>query len=210
MAETDLALYVSGDLRLWRRALVASACPAVRACRQRGGSLPRGSASSSRDVAAEMPEGVDWDRLAAEMTANIRVGLAAGECVAPRGSANRAVLELASGGGRWRGLAAVLVGGVVVEHAVRDNAGAGPRDAARSVHGHGSVDPAGMIAMDDAGWWWKLRPIGNRVAGERRHAGRFAGCGAAGDGFGERARLGQRALRRRGYRPVTITSVYAQ
>ena len=31
-----------------------------------------------------MPEGADWDRLAAEMTANIRVGLAAGECVAPR------------------------------------------------------------------------------------------------------------------------------
>ena len=27
---------------------------------------------------------VDWDQLAAEMTANIRVGLAAGECVTPR------------------------------------------------------------------------------------------------------------------------------
>jgi hypothetical protein len=31
-----------------------------------------------------MPAGVNWDRLSAEMTANIRVGLAAGECVAPR------------------------------------------------------------------------------------------------------------------------------
>jgi len=30
-----------------------------------------------------MPSGVRWDRLAAEMAANIRVGLAAGECVAP-------------------------------------------------------------------------------------------------------------------------------
>ena len=29
-----------------------------------------------------MPSGVNWDRLAAEMTGNIRVGLAAGECVA--------------------------------------------------------------------------------------------------------------------------------
>jgi hypothetical protein len=28
---------------------------------------------------------LDWARLSAEMTANIRVGLAAGECVAPRG-----------------------------------------------------------------------------------------------------------------------------
>jgi len=27
---------------------------------------------------------VNWDRMAAEMTANIRVGLAAGECVAPK------------------------------------------------------------------------------------------------------------------------------
>lgn len=33
-----------------------------------------------------MPSGVSWDRLSAEMAANIRVGLAAGECVAPRAS----------------------------------------------------------------------------------------------------------------------------
>ncbi len=32
----------------------------------------------------ELPSGVNWDRLSAEMAANIRVGLAAGECVAPR------------------------------------------------------------------------------------------------------------------------------
>jgi hypothetical protein len=37
-----------------------------------------------KQAAAEMPPGVNWERLAAEMTANIRVGLAAGECVAPR------------------------------------------------------------------------------------------------------------------------------
>jgi hypothetical protein len=30
-----------------------------------------------------MPEGVSWERLAAEIKANIRVGLAAGECVGP-------------------------------------------------------------------------------------------------------------------------------
>lgn len=30
----------------------------------------------------EMPAGVDWDRMSREMSANIRVGLAAGECVA--------------------------------------------------------------------------------------------------------------------------------
>jgi hypothetical protein len=37
-----------------------------------------------KDDAAEPPPGLDWSRLSAEMTANIRVGLAAGECVAPR------------------------------------------------------------------------------------------------------------------------------
>ncbi len=31
-----------------------------------------------------MPEGVNWDRMAAEMSANVRVGLEAGECVASR------------------------------------------------------------------------------------------------------------------------------
>jgi hypothetical protein len=33
---------------------------------------------------SELPQGLDWERLSAEMSANIRVGLAAGECVAPR------------------------------------------------------------------------------------------------------------------------------
>ena len=33
---------------------------------------------------ADISTNFDWDQLAAEMTANIRVGLAAGECVTPR------------------------------------------------------------------------------------------------------------------------------
>jgi hypothetical protein len=37
-----------------------------------------------RELASDLPPGVNWDRLAAEMHANIRVGLEAGECVAPR------------------------------------------------------------------------------------------------------------------------------
>ena len=39
---------------------------------------------SIRRLAAEMPQGVNWDRMAAEMSANVRVGLEAGECVASR------------------------------------------------------------------------------------------------------------------------------
>jgi hypothetical protein len=37
-----------------------------------------------------MPTGVNWERMASEMSANIRVGLAAGECVTPR-SARRSL-----------------------------------------------------------------------------------------------------------------------
>jgi hypothetical protein len=36
-----------------------------------------------QDLAGEMPPELNWTRLAAEMKANIRVGLAAGECVGP-------------------------------------------------------------------------------------------------------------------------------
>jgi hypothetical protein len=39
---------------------------------------------SIRRLASAMPVGVNWDRLAAEMSANVRVGLEAGECVASR------------------------------------------------------------------------------------------------------------------------------
>lgn len=39
-----------------------------------------------RMAAEDLPAHIRWDRLAAEMTGNIRVGLAAGECVAPVGS----------------------------------------------------------------------------------------------------------------------------
>jgi hypothetical protein len=35
-------------------------------------------------AADRLPEDMDWDQLSAEMTANIHVGLAAGECVTPR------------------------------------------------------------------------------------------------------------------------------
>jgi hypothetical protein len=81
--ESELALFFSGDLNLWRDLAVrlhTSGCPACRA-RVEAFRLDR---ERLKQEALEMPPGVDWDRLAAEMTANIRVGLEAGECVAPR------------------------------------------------------------------------------------------------------------------------------
>jgi hypothetical protein len=83
IAESDLALYVSGDLGLGRRVLVRLHVSRCERCAQRVEAY-RSDRDAMREIAAEMPEGVNWDRLSSEMTANIRVGLAAGECVAPR------------------------------------------------------------------------------------------------------------------------------
>ena len=83
IGETELALFVSGDLNLLRRAEVRLHMNSCEDCRGRVEAY-RLDRDRLKQQADEMPPGVDWDRLAAEMTANIRVGLAAGECVAPR------------------------------------------------------------------------------------------------------------------------------
>jgi len=81
--EADLALYATGDLPFWQSAVVRLH---VRRCSECSGLIEalRADRDQLRQSADAMPETVDWDRLAAEMTANIRVGLAAGECVTPR------------------------------------------------------------------------------------------------------------------------------
>lgn len=81
--ETALALYVSGDLSFWRGAAVRLHVGGCDQCRRRI-EAHRADQARIREAAAGMPDGIDWNRLASEMTANIHVGLAAGECVAPR------------------------------------------------------------------------------------------------------------------------------
>jgi hypothetical protein len=83
ITEADLALFASGDVSLWKYAVICLHTARCEACRARGQAYREGR-QVLKQAAAEMPAGVNWDRLAAEMTANIRVGLAAGECVAPR------------------------------------------------------------------------------------------------------------------------------
>jgi hypothetical protein len=110
----DLALFASGDLSLWQRAAVHLH---LRNCQSCSTVLEefRADGRALRDAADGLPEGLDWARLSAEMTANIRVGLAAGECVAPRSRARKLIPA------SWRpvalatlvtaALAALLVGG---------------------------------------------------------------------------------------------------
>jgi anti-sigma factor RsiW len=82
-SETDLALFVSGDLSLWRGAVVRFHIAGCERCRRVTQEF-RADRERLRRVASELPASLDWDRLAAEMTANIHLGLSAGECVAPR------------------------------------------------------------------------------------------------------------------------------
>ena len=76
--QANLALHAAGDLGLfarWRTARHAARCGS---CRDEIAAF-----EAAREIAAdlsEIPE-VPWNRLAAEMKANNRLGLAAGECV---------------------------------------------------------------------------------------------------------------------------------
>ena len=102
-AETDLALYAAGDLPFWRSALMSLHVRQCGGCRGLLEAL-RADRKELRRSADDMPANLDWDRLAVEMTANIRVGLAAGECVTPR---ERKVVAIS-----WR--PAAVAAGVVV------------------------------------------------------------------------------------------------
>jgi hypothetical protein len=81
--QADLALYSTGDLPLWRRTLVRLHLAGCDGCRNWVAAFDS-DRESIRRLASEMPQGVNWDRMAAEMSANVRVGLEAGECVASR------------------------------------------------------------------------------------------------------------------------------
>jgi len=81
--ETDLALYANADLTWWAWPYVRFHVTRCAVCRGRVEAY-RADHERVRALAEEVPAGVAWDRLSAEMVANIRVGLAAGACVTPR------------------------------------------------------------------------------------------------------------------------------
>lgn len=99
--ETDLALYASGDVSLWQRAAIHLHVRQCERCREIVAEF-RADAKALREASAGLPEGLDWARLSAEMTANIRVGLEAGECVAPKRSRKAMHTSIPQ---RWRPVA---------------------------------------------------------------------------------------------------------
>ena len=106
-SEQDLALYAGRDLGWIERLRVSRHVRACRLCGETVELFQEASAELSSS-ALDLPPGLRWDRLAEEMKGNIRVGLAAAECIAP-------VVDRSSRMG-WRpavamGMATVLLGG---------------------------------------------------------------------------------------------------
>jgi len=79
--ESSIALYAGGDLGFLDKFRVRSHLRTCTECQGRVTAYLE-ARERLRQESEEMPPGLDWERLAAEMTGNIRVGLAAGECVA--------------------------------------------------------------------------------------------------------------------------------
>jgi len=203
--ESMLALYVSGDLPVWRRAMIGLHVPRCPQCRQRVEAY-RADRAGIREVAAEMPDGVNWNRLAAEMTANIRVGLAAGECVAPRKR------KPASMG--WRpaaamaGLAAVLVGAWWL-NMPPSTTQALSRAVSAIWNGHGSVnaypahDGRGLVVeLSSAGI--ELRENGSTVLGVSQDQAKLVDVSVSVQGSASARYVDDKTGQ------MTITSVYAQ
>lgn len=122
-SDATLALYAGRDLGFlarWRTERHLAGCERC-----------RGEVEAYDEVRQIMPElgdlsGVPWNRLAAEMKANIRLGLAAGECV--REHEYEPVTRRSLFGSRalitYASIAALLVAGLLLERPV-------PRPAAR-------------------------------------------------------------------------------
>lgn len=80
--ERRIALYACGDAGWMERLAMARHLAGCPDCRARAARF-RADREMVRREAADLPPGLDWNRLAAEMTANIHLGLEAGECVSP-------------------------------------------------------------------------------------------------------------------------------
>lgn len=80
----QIALFAGGDLGRWERWRITRHVAHCSQCRNEVQTL-RDAAGQLQQLAgktSDLPNGLNWNRLAEEMTGNIRVGLAAGEAIA--------------------------------------------------------------------------------------------------------------------------------
>lgn len=92
----QLALLAGGELGWWSTFVLRRHTRQCAACRAEVESLQRAS-QVVRDASLAMPSGLDWERMAGEMKANIRLGLTAGEIAGP--------LPAAADPRRWQAVA---------------------------------------------------------------------------------------------------------
>jgi len=110
-SETSLALYSNGDQPFLAKLKTAAHVRGCADCKTRIAAY-RADREVASTIALAMPRDLDWDRLAEEMTGNIRVGLAAGECVAPI-AAKHPTSKLLFGNSWQQGMAYAAVAFVV-------------------------------------------------------------------------------------------------
>lgn len=80
-SEVNLALYSGGETGFWTGLAIRAHVRNCALCQRKLEEFV--SVREAARNASDLPAGMDWDRMAAEMTANIHLGLSAGECVAP-------------------------------------------------------------------------------------------------------------------------------
>ncbi len=80
--QSELALAAGGDLPVWQRWRLHWHLRACKRCRAEVEAF-RAVGRRVASEGAKLPGKLNWERLAAEMRANIRVGLEAGQCVSP-------------------------------------------------------------------------------------------------------------------------------
>jgi hypothetical protein len=81
-SEKNLALLAGGDLNAYAKWRVGRHVHACADCELRLQSYRIAKETLCAEVGG-MPADINWERLSQEMTGNIRVGLAAGECIGP-------------------------------------------------------------------------------------------------------------------------------
>jgi hypothetical protein len=106
--DTELALFAAGDFAGWAKLRLAWHVRGCPDCRTRVAAFRLDQEQLREELGAdELPAGVSWERMAQEMTANIHVGLAAGECVTPHPVRKPNLVEGLVEGWNWRPAAAV-------------------------------------------------------------------------------------------------------
>lgn len=160
--ENDLALYAGNDLGRFDRLRVDWHLRTCGKCQQEVTEFSSQRAETMRS--ASEPD-VNWNRLAAEMKANIRLGLAAGECISPVQGRDRAPSRWAWAVLATSALIAIGAGSEIwISHPWSLNAsslsGSGLNGSGLNGSGNGSQSLASAVPPDSPEVWLEVKDGG--------------------------------------------------